>query len=283
MNPHLELAHWLDSATRSLPRDTRGWVRDELRAHYEDALYDHLEHGRSHTEAHRAALAELGSAHAIQHDLSDTHLAERRYRFAAAASLIFPLALLAHLLLIAHGSGGLDVIVYDLLLLLPLLYVLRNLHRLFVLRLNLHVERRLSLIALGVLAMTLPEIALQAIWIALSHGFGSTVSTMGIELLNGLMLLDLFGAVLLGIGLVWLVEALLRLKPRGMWMLRPFCYVTLIAGYALALTSAAAVIGKQDLFNTTWTIALVLGVIMHGLWLLMFTRAAQPNPSAFAA
>ncbi|MEO8393770.1 MAG: permease prefix domain 1-containing protein [Chloroflexota bacterium] len=283
MNADLELSRWLDAATRGLPCESRGWIRDELLAHYEDAVQEALQRGGSPAEAHVAALAELGSASTIQHDLSETHLAERRYRFAAAASLIFPLAILAHLALIARGSSGLDVILYDLLLLLPLLYVLRNLHTLFVLRFNLHVERRLGLIALGLLAMTLPEIAMQAIWLALTHGIGGEVSALGVTLLNGLMLVDLLGAVLLGIGFVWLVEALLRLKSRGLWMLRPFCYVALIAGYALALTSAASVIGRQDLFNTTWTAALILGVIMHALWMLMFTRAAQPDQPAFAA
>jgi hypothetical protein len=282
VNAAPELTHWLDSATRGLPKEARGWIRAELQGHYDDAVQDHLEQGVSVEEAQRAALAELGSASAIRRDFSETHLAERRYRFAAAACLIFPLAMLAHVALIARGGAGLDVIVYDLLLLLPLLYVLRSLHTLFVLRFNLHVERRLKLIALGLLAMTLPEIALQAIWIAITHGIGGDVSVLAVILLNGLMLADLLGAVLLGIGFVWLVEALLRLKARGLWMLRPFCYVTLIAGYALALTSAASVTGQQGWFNFTWLAALVLGVIMHALWLLMFTRAAQPNHSAFS-
>jgi hypothetical protein len=283
VNADLELTRWLDSATRGLPSDSRGWVRDELLCHYEDAVREALEYGALPSAAHRTALAELGSASAIHHDLGETHLAERRYRFAAAASLIFPLAMLAHLTLVSRGTGGLDVIVYDLLLLLPLLYVLRNLHTLFVLRFNLHAERRLGLIALGLLAMTLPEIAMQAIWIALTHGVSGNVSTISMTLLNGLMLIDLLGAVLLGVGFVCLAETLLRLKPRGLWMLRPFCYVALIAGYTLALTSAASVSGLQNLFNTTWTAALILGVIMHALWMLMFTRAAQPNNPAFAA
>ena len=283
MNASPELTRWLDAATHGLPKDAQTWIRAELYAHYEDAVQDQLERGAAADEAQRAALAELGSAKAIRRDLSETHLAERRYRFAAAISLIFPLAMLAHIILIARGSAGLDVIAYDLLLLLPLLYVLRSLHTLLVQRFDLHVERRLILIALGLLAMTLPEIVMQIIWIAMAFGVTSQVSLVGISALDALMSIDLIGAVVLGIGFVWLVEALLRLKPGGLWMLRPFCYVALIAGYVLALTSAASITGRQDAFNLTWTTALILGVIMHALWMLMFTRAAQPNHPAFAA
>jgi len=283
MNATPELTHWLDAATRGLPNESRRWIREELQGHYEDAVQEHLDGGVSLEEAQRAALTELGSAQAIRRDLGETHLAERRYRFAAASCLIFPLGLVAHLTLIARGRPGLDVIVYDLLLLVPMLYVLRNLHTLFVLRFNLHIERRLKLIAIGLLAMTLPEIGLQAIWIALTHGVKGNTSVLSVTLLKGLMGIDLIGAVVLGIGFMCLGEALLHAKPRGLWMLRPFCLIALIASYALALTSAAEISGQRDLFNFAWTAAVILGVVIHALWLIMFTRAAQPDNPAFAS
>jgi hypothetical protein len=89
--------------------------------------------------------------------------------------------------------------------------------------------------------------------------------------------------VVLGIGFVLLAEALLRVRDARLWSLRPFSYVTLINGYMLALTSALGVVGQNDLYNLAWSLALVLGIVMHALWLLMFTRAAQPNQAAFAA
>ena len=33
-----ELERWLDTATRGLPAESRGWVREELQFHYEDAV-----------------------------------------------------------------------------------------------------------------------------------------------------------------------------------------------------------------------------------------------------
>jgi hypothetical protein len=275
--------HWLDDATRGLPKASRGWVRDELLAHYDDALDEHLSSGITTGEAHRRVMAELGSAKSIAADLRQTHLAERRYRFAAAASLIFPLTMLAHVALFARGAGGVEVLLYDLLLLLPMLYVLRSLHTLFVQRFRLNVGRRLALVALGLLGMTVPEILMDGYWIALTHGIAPAPSETVLGVLNALMLIDLLGAVVLGVGFVWLAEALLHLRDARLWSLRPFCYVTLINGYTLALTSALAVVAQHDLYNLAWSLALILGIAMHALWGLMFFRAAQPSRPAFAA
>ena len=282
---HLEEVRdrWLDDATHGLPKAARSWVRDELLAHYDDALDAHLQDGASLEEAQRSALTELGSARSISGGLRETHLAEQRYRFAAATSLIFPLTMVAHIVLTARGEGGVAVLLYDLLLLLPLLYVLRCLHTLFVQRFNLNVGRRLQLVAVGLLGMTLPEILMDGYWLTLQNGLAPHPSPLVLGALNALMLIDLIGAVILGIGFVWLAEALLRVRDARLWSLRPFCYVTLINGYTLALTSALGVVGQNELYNLAWSLALVLGIVMHALWLLMFTRAAQPTRPAFAA
>lgn len=274
---------WLDDATRGMPKSSRGWVRDELLAHYEDALSDHLADGAAPDEAHRLVLAELGSANGVSGGLRETHLAERRYRFAAAASLIFPLTMLAHVTLVSRGERGIEVLVYDLMLLLPLLYVLRSLHTLLVQRFRLDVRRRLAVIAVGLLGMTVPEIVMDGYWLALTHGLAPAPTQGVLMVLNALMLIDLIGAVVLGVGFVWLAEALLRLRDAHLWgFLRPFCYVTVVNGYTLALTSALGVVGQDSLYNLAWSLALLLGIVMHALWLVMFFRAAQPSRPAFA-
>jgi hypothetical protein len=276
MNADLE--RWLDAATKGLPRESRGWVREELQFHYEDSVREHSARGMSAVEAHRAALAELGRAADVGGDLRETHLAERRYRIAAAASLIFPLTVLAHLLMASRGEAGINIIFYDLLLLVPMLYVLRTLHTLLALRFQLHVERRLMAVAFGLIGITLPEILMAVFYLALTLGIGGELTPLVWGVLNTLLLANLVGAVVVGLGMVWLVEALLRLKNAA--ILRPFCYVALINGYVLALTSAVSVAGRQDWSDFTWQMALILGVIVHALWTLMFFRAAQtPRPA----
>ncbi len=278
MSGAVDVERWLDRATAGLPAEARGWVRDELRAHYDDAVAARLANGAAEGDARRMALAELGSAAAISGGLRETHLAGRRYRFAAAASLIFPLGILAHVLLLARGAGGLEAVVYDLLLLLPLLYVLRVLHTLLVLRYDVRVGRRIALVAFGALALTVPEIVMDGCWIALSHGFGGSLSALGLAALNGLMVIDLLGGLLVGLGLIWLVEALLRVKD-----LRGFCGAARLAGYALALTSAASLAGGGDLLTLAWLGAIGFGILTHGSWALLFLRASRTDSTALAA
>lgn len=274
-----DIDRWLDRATAGLPADARDWVRDELRAHYDDALAEHLTHGAPPDEARRLALAELGGAGVVSGGLRETHLAERRYAAAAAFSLIFPLAVLAHVLMQARGAGGLDALAYDLLLLLPLLYILRTLHTLLVLRHGVHVGRRIALVAAGALALTLPEALMDGYWIALSHGFSAPHSALGIGALNALMLIDVIGGLLVGLGLIGLAEALLREKA-----LRGFCGAAFPAGLALALTFAASVSagGSGDLLPLAWLAAIGFGLLTHGAWAALFFRAARANRAAVA-
>ena len=139
------------------------------------------------------------------------------------------------------------------------------------------------MVALGLVGITVPEILMECIWLALSHGIGGGLGALGLNVLNLLMLLNLIGAVVLGVGIVWLVEPLLRLKTPDRWIVRPFGFVALINGYALALTSAASIVGQQDLFNTSWSAVLILSILMHVLWTLLFVRAAAAPRAALAA
>ena len=97
------------------------------------------------------------------------------------------------------------------------------------------------------------------------------------------MLLNLIGAVVLGVGIASLVEPMLRLKTPDRWIMRPFGLVALVNSYALALTSVASVFGRQDLFNTSWLAVLILSVLMHVSWTLLFARAAVAPRAALAA
>jgi hypothetical protein len=275
MTPETELRRWLDTAADGLP----DWVREELRQHYEDAVREQQANGLAPAAAHRAALRALGDADDIGGDLRELHLAERRYRIAAAASLIYPLTVLAHALLTARG-GGLNIALYDLLLLLPLLYVLRTLNTLLALRFNRQVGRRIAVVMLGVTAITVPEILMEGYWLAISHGIGTELSRFGYGVLDALLLVDLAGGLVLGIGLIWLAEALLGLKSRP---IRLLCLLSVIDGYGLAFTSLAQIGGLQSLLNSVWSIILIVSLITHALWMLMFYRASSAKPLAFAA
>jgi hypothetical protein len=71
--PHT-LPNWLDSATRDLPRDVQQMTREEITAHYEDAVVHYQLAGKSSQQAHLAALSDLGDPVETNQALQRTHL-----------------------------------------------------------------------------------------------------------------------------------------------------------------------------------------------------------------
>lgn len=150
-----ELARWLDEATRGLPAAAAAQVRTELSDHYADALDDYAARGKAPSEAHRAALDDLGCAASVRAGLREIYLAPRRYRLAMAAALIFPLAIILDCAGLLTGAGG-DVLYY-LASLLPTLYILRTFQTLLALRFRIQTPRIMFAAALGLCAMSLPR------------------------------------------------------------------------------------------------------------------------------
>lgn len=86
-----DLSRWLETATKGLPVKASEIVRTEIEAHYADAVEAYLAQGETPTQAHLAAMADLGDVQATGRALRDTHLAERRYVRAAIVSMLWPL------------------------------------------------------------------------------------------------------------------------------------------------------------------------------------------------
>lgn len=97
--------HWLETATHPLPDSIAAEVKDELTAHYEDAVNDYLLQGYGADEARHWALADLGDARETAAHLKIAHLAGRRFRQAALASF----GLLVSVFLLVFMTPGVPV------------------------------------------------------------------------------------------------------------------------------------------------------------------------------
>jgi hypothetical protein len=78
MSGDRELQAWLDAATRDLPEEVARTVRNEIEAHYEDAVADYLAEGHAREEAQALALADLGKAPPVGRSLRRVHLSPLR-------------------------------------------------------------------------------------------------------------------------------------------------------------------------------------------------------------
>src|SRR5689334_11392718 len=113
-----EFERWLKRATKRLPADTAAIVREELTAHFEDALEDYLAAGRTPQEAQQAALLALGDGAEVAEGFQQTHFSGRRYLLAASIGMIYPAV---YLLSIPFNQYFAGVMVFNPAIFLPLI------------------------------------------------------------------------------------------------------------------------------------------------------------------
>jgi hypothetical protein len=151
-NIHPDLARWLDTATEGLSSEVAAAVRDELTAHYEDALAEYTEQGAA--DAHARAMADLGAADTTAQGLKDAHLGRRRYEMASVASLLTVITIFvvnfAYVLCVGKGPQAkmILLLVFNLVMLPLSLWVLLTLKRLLTWRFG--VPRLDRIFALGI-------------------------------------------------------------------------------------------------------------------------------------
>jgi hypothetical protein len=73
---------WLGLATKGISRQGKERIRDEISAHYEDALHEGLQQGLTKIEAHIAAMESLGDARKAARGFRRNYLTEKETKWA---------------------------------------------------------------------------------------------------------------------------------------------------------------------------------------------------------
>lgn len=275
-----EIDGWLDSATRGIPQK-QDWIRSELRAHYDDAVRDHLLRGVSPADAHQRAIASLGSADKTRRNLNETHNAPRQFRIAGAAALLFPLVLMAHFAGIALFGSGVNVVVCQLVFLTSSLAMLRAFETLLKLHHGILVTCQIGVVALGLSAMSLaPLFAAIVDRAAVSLGIVTMTAsgTWGYDLL---MKLRILGTVIMSVGLLWLAGLMLRIQSTqpDVKLLRTLTILLALNGLT---TAAYSITSTLNMFTFGWFLlfaVLVTCTTANALFTYVFFRASVPTHS----
>ena len=82
---------WLNIATKGIYQEGKERIRDEISAHYKDALHDALKQGLTKTEAHLAAMESLGDPRKARRGLRKSYLTEREAKWVKEAKVLVPL------------------------------------------------------------------------------------------------------------------------------------------------------------------------------------------------
>ena len=120
-----DLRQWLLRVTHGLALEVEVEVKEEISAHYADAVDAYKSKGMPDEKAHQAAMRELGEAKEVAQNLRAAHLTKAQCLAASMASLVYPLAMpLASWLVNRHIFFGWALVLIKLAILLPALYVL---------------------------------------------------------------------------------------------------------------------------------------------------------------
>lgn len=268
--PDDDLARWLGEATRGLTPDVRDSVQAELEAHYHDAVRDHVAAGKSETDAHRAALADLGDAAPTARALRETHSSPRRYEIAMILSLIYPFAAFGFPALVRSltGSAVSETIAYNLAAAALTFYVLLALRRLVVEQTGVSLDRQISLLMWGIGAEAVSTIATVLIFgplRGLPYLWGG--SSLALVVLDWVTVAGFFTT---GLGLMSIGRALLRLDG-GLWGLRHALAYPALADGLLGLLLALGIVVAGPNPGAAYEGTLVaLSVVAYGLHTIIF-------------
>jgi hypothetical protein len=264
---------WLKRATRGLARDVAALVREELTAHFEDAVAEYVSEGMTHLEAQQAALHDLGDDSEVAEGFQQTHGAGRHYLIAAVLGMSYPAL---YLLSIPFNERIAGTMVFNLAIFLPLLYVAYSFK--VVLAQRPHGANFLTyerIIHTGIVAMCVPRLVGWLVYHqpiiaeAYTRAFGDAHS-MNEWLLNAVALSGLFIAA---VGFIGMGERVLHLRERLYGLLRPAGLLAMGCGMGLALYCVGVLVGNSTLREVSEMAAVVTGMITVVLWSVIFFRA----------
>jgi len=276
------LAHWLEAATKGLPSHAVQTVRDEIGAHYADAVAEYRAMGRTEAEAHQAAMADLGDVRATARALRDAHLARRRYAIAAAACLAYPitLGLLPTLEATVLGSEVLAELVYLGSALVSILYALSGLKRL--LGHEAYSSRRLF--ALIGWAFVVADIAIFASWAVFGQMTIANTTRRGLHDTTTFLqatfdLADLSGEILGAVGVLLLGARLARIENSLYGLRGQVASLAIAVGGTLLISVVATTLNIYVPAVLATLLGMVALVVIFALLALLFFRAAYRGPS----
>jgi len=237
---HPDLSQWLDTVTQHLPADAAEYTREEIIAHYEDAVADYTAAGSTPEEAHAQAMADLGQDIDTARGLKDAHLGHRRYQWAMLASLLMLVSMLGlpviYLALgLRHNSNEATMlfVISDLLLFGLTTFVLFILKELFTWRFDLPQASRFIRLSIGGFTLQMLADISSLLRYGYSHNIGNkhvTIFQAGSALEAGLHVASLVGFLLLGIGLLGLARQISKAQTTLYGLDKPLAILLVILG-----------------------------------------------------
>lgn len=275
--------HWLNQAAEGLPAETAAAVQEEIRAHYEDSVRDHLLRGLAPDAARAAALAELGDFEETSSGFKQTHLREGRYLKAALVGMVYAAGYLLSIPL--HQLLGGDVQAFNPANFLFVLYIIHSYRILFADRFcTRRVDFYATLIVRGILVVCITRMIGWTIFHHPTITESASLNLWGMASLaeRALNMISLSGLLLVSSGLIVLGEQALHLHDLNLRpLLTPLCLVVAACGIALSVFGVASTYGVSHIGLWGVQLSALTGFAACILWICLFFRAGY-RKMAFA-
>lgn len=277
-----DLQRWLATATAGLPAEVAILTREELAAHYEDALDDYLDQGMTRADAHTRVMTDLGAAAHTAQGLSDVHRGQRHYVFAAIASLLaFCIIFVLPAGLYAAGVGERSLPMLALYVARPALMIYTMFIQKWLIGWRFHLPQVAHPINLLIIGLVLESIGMiVSVFIAGSADYADiSRSLMQSQTLfqAGLLVVTQAGRMAASIGALWLGYLLARTDGWLYGLRLPLAVLTMAMGAGIGL---ACIVPYFSSAGSVWVMAMVLiaHVLVWPLLTLLFFRAAYRSP-----
>lgn len=276
-----DLNHWLETATRDLPPDISQLIREEIEAHFADALAEHRAQGKSPEAAYRAALADLGDVHDTARALRDTHLAKRRYFRAAAVSMAWPIfpAVVLILSSILNLPLPMQLIIFYSGTVFITLYGLQMLKRLLAERFSCTTLTQPFTTLMGGLVLYLGSALVIELLFPDLIGPGS-LWTSDASIFRTIAIIGaLSGGTLTGSGALWLAYELMANVRASLYGLRSLLAVALaLLGAGVIIFCSGLAVEVKIVADVGFVLYISASYAAYALMALLFFRAAWRKP-----
>lgn len=270
-----DLARWLDQSTRGLEQELADLIRDEITAHYEDAVADYVADGYSAQDAHIAAMRDLGDESAVGQAFRHVHHSSRRYLLYALVGALYPLAYLLSIPFNERLVGG---VAFNIAIFLPIIYIISSFRTLFRDRYNsIAIEKNIMLVRWGIIITCITRFIGWEIYhqptIIESYTRSIFDAVSPFELV--LNLVSIAGLLLAASGFIFIGEQTLHLRESAYGLLKPVGTVIMVCGASFAVYGLSSMLGNAPICMLAEMVAVMSGILATLAWSYVFWRERQ--------
>jgi hypothetical protein len=272
---HPDLQRWLKKSTRGLNAELSDLIREEITAHYEDAIDDYQIEGFDLVTAHQMAMRDLGDESAVGTSFRQVHYSHWRYLVYALVGLAYPIG---YLLSIPLNESIVGSVGFNLAIFLPMIYIVSSFRTLLRDRFSqVDIEKNILLIRWGIIILCLTRLIGWRLYYhpTIVESYSRSIFDAISMWEMGLNIVSIAGLLLAAVGFMLIGEQTLRLHENLYGLLKPLGVSIIVCGAGFAVYGLCSLVGQANICIFAEMLAAMAGIIATFVWSFIFWRERQ--------